>query len=75
MDTVTLKSRGPVSFRRRPMLTAPDGTKYYGEVREYRFDLDNSCRAEVPVNVWDELRDEYLDRRIGLKYHDYITAL
>jgi len=70
METVTLKSRvGPVSFTRRVRIIHESGKAFY-DVRTYDLNFDNGFKAAVPQSVWGELENEFLDKKIGLRYRD-----
>jgi hypothetical protein len=69
--TVRLKSKvGPFHITRRGFV--PSGG--YEKVT-YDFPLDNDCRCEMPEEVWGSLRDEYLDRAMGMRYKDAVMEL
>lgn len=71
---VKLKAKGPVEFTRRTKILHESGRMTY-DVKTFRFALDNDCRLAIPKEVWDDLRDEYLNKKHGLRYRDYITEL
>lgn len=67
---VHLKSRvGPVSFKRRTMVKHESGNEYLAPV-EYSFTFENGFQCDVPKDVWEELRGEWLDRTANLKYSE-----
>lgn len=76
MESVVLKSKyGSTSFRRRTLIQHPDSRKTYYDMKEYSFDSENGFKATVPKQVWDELHDEYFDRKSGLKYREAFQTL
>lgn len=74
MDTVLLKSRGPVEFTRRTMIRHESGNQYLAPVT-YRFTFENDFKNAVPKTIWEELREEYLDRKQGLRYSEFFLEL
>lgn len=75
MKTLRLKSRvGPVEFTRRTKTIHPNGTMSY-EMRTYRFGFDNDFRQEIPSDVWESLKGEFLDRSTNLKYSEALLEL
>lgn len=70
MGQILLRSRvGPVEFTRRVMIKHESGNQYLAP-QTYRFDLDNGFKNTVPSQVWDELQNEFLDRKANLKYRE-----
>ncbi len=71
METVRLKSRmwaGSFEFRRRET-----NEKGFLTPRVYRFTPDTV--TEVPKYVWEELEDEYIDRKENIKYRQALQTL
>lgn len=63
---VRLKSRvGPlgVTFRKK----LDDGRTVTERVE---WNIDNSVTASLPEHIWEELREQYLDKRLKLKYKE-----
>jgi hypothetical protein len=50
----------------------PDG-RY--EVRRYDWTLDNNCTVSMPVDDWEALKNEFFDRRTGLRYTEAFKEL
>jgi len=67
MEAVLLKSRyGPTHFVHRP----------YGQPKmEFVFSMDNDCKATVPVDVWELLRDRWFDRTNSLRFKEAFLEL
>jgi hypothetical protein len=57
MDTVKLKSKLVTSFRQRVLSTNEYGKRFY-EVRNFEFNIDNNCKCDVPVHVWEDLKNK-----------------
>jgi hypothetical protein len=67
---VRLKSKiGPFSFKDTVREIKPSGAVSYVR-REFAFNFDNDFRQEVPGDVWERIKDAFIDKRLGIKYSD-----
>lgn len=70
MKTVRLHSRvGPVHLRRRVV----DNGVY--RIENHDWDFENGFNHEVPVDYWEELAPQFLDRVTGLKYSEALIPI
>ena len=75
METVNLRSiGGPVEFTRRVMIRHESGNEYLAPVT-YRFSLDNGLRGAVPLGAWEELENEFIDSKNGIRYRDILKPI
>lgn len=63
---VRLKSRvGPLGVTFRRKLDTGQIVK-----ERVEWNIDNSVTASLPESIWEELREQYLDKRLKLKYKE-----
>lgn len=73
METVNLRSMaGPIEFTRRVMIRHESGNEYLAPVT-YRF--DNGLKSAVPLGVWEELENEFIDHKNGIRYRDVLKPI
>lgn len=71
---VMLHSRvGPMQFTRRTKINHDRGFTY--ETRVFDFTFENGFKAPVPVDVWQDLEHEYVDRKHNIQYKDAFEEL
>lgn len=74
MKNVLLRStQGPFSFKDTVRLDSDRGSQF--ERKEFRWDLDNNLRCEVPEDIWERVKDEYADRPNGIQYKHILKEL
>lgn len=74
METVTLKYRfGSFQVTWRPMKNL-DGIPRY-EKHVFDWNLDNDSKCAVPLQWWETIQNEYVDRRDNLKYKEAFIPL
>lgn len=72
MGTVTLRSiAGPFEFTRRTMLRHENGNKYLAPAT-FRFSFENNFTTAVPLDVWDDLSEQFADSKLGVRYRDIL---
>lgn len=75
MSTVKLFSRvGPVEFSHRPVFNTPFGPQY-GEVKRFHFSFENGFRMEIPLEVWESIEHEFIDRKNRITYKEAFVEL
>ena len=75
-DTVKLKCiAGSFDIRRQEGVRDPKTGYVFRQHRVYSFNSDNDFRATVPKHIWDEVKDEYVDRREHTRYRDIIKEI
>lgn len=76
MGTVKLKSKvGSFEFRRRTFVQHPETGKEHYENILYGFNFDNDFKCAVPVNVWEEIKELFVDNKMKARYSDILQTL
>lgn len=65
---------GPIDIRIRPAIKTELGLEY-GRVINLHSSLENGCRMEMPVEDWEAVRDQYVDRDQRVTYKDAFVEL
>ena len=68
----TKQSTGPLLIRRRVGVPT-DPANYRIEVYDWNF--DNGFAQVLPVDYWESLKGEFVDRRNNLRYSDLLVEL
>jgi hypothetical protein len=78
MDTVILKTKrgvGSFEFRRETKVMHPETKKVYSKPVLYRFDFDNDFKTAVPKQVWEDVRELFVDSKNRIRYSDILQTL
>jgi len=76
MKAVVLKSKvGPmVGWTAMRQFTDEYGNQRHKKT-VYDFSTEKDCRETVPLDYWEEIRDEFYDRKEHIKYRDLVKEL
>lgn len=74
MGMVVLKSRyGPFHMTRREQI--PSAVGFQSARVDYDWSFDNDFRCAVPAHVWEDVKEQWYDKRLCLRYRDILTEL
>ena len=77
MDTVILRTKsgvGPFEFTRRTIIKHETGNEYLTPMT-YRFNFDNNFKTAVPKHIWEDIAEEFVDRKEGKRFRDILSPL